>query len=604
MAGSNVRASWLRAGKVAGLVLAAALAGCSDDTTSPVAPDPGTAPRPETPNGPQAHDTGITPVVRRVELDFDVNGAFRPGVPITVTAVARGRREANEVNLELAVLDERGAAESGWRQVGSDRTALGRGAEHRMTRTLVFPEPGYYRVSARAFSSGPTPTQLAQGDSLILNSSYETLYILIDQNGGRLTDGFDPAVAGPGRLPMFGSFGPFVTARTRGSGGARTNAAPTGGALRQTTTSFRYYLDYDNQDTGTRRPVAGAEAEIKCLDASFNVVSTNYYTTAADGSFAFTCSSGYFDGSVRLRDIYSEVMSPGQVIAGVSYFNEGTVNNTRLVAANQYAAHVFVTLRQYVPTAEARFGNRWRPRLPVLVHATDATFPIHYDQTQDTMRTNHSRVFNEDGRFVTMHEYGHSYHYRAIERWNSYYCSPGGTHHTHLPYTLSCAFVEGFATFFAVWVAGNELTTGYHTDNGIETQTFYTNGDGVIIEGSVAGFLYDLVDGSAQRDNTANSAAFEETWDTAVYPGSFIADIMANCAPYTGTATSPTYTYYLDGADQLVYCMEGNVSAETQTANWRTTWSGVTRSPNFASPTGYSTSVVRTLWRRNFYGLT
>lgn len=599
MAGMHARVRrWPHAGTVAVLCLAGLLAACSDD--SPVGPpDPGPAPRPE--NGP--NDLGVTPVVPRVEVDFAVNGAFRPGVPIAITAIGRARRPADQSTLELVVHDEPSAAttpgeSAGWRRVGNTRGGLGVGAEHRVAHTITFDQPGYYRVSARAISSGPTPP-LAQGDSMIINTSYETLYILIDQNGGRLTNGYEPSAV-QGRVPLFGSFGPFVAgARTRGP---RTSISAGGtGPMNQTSTSYTFYFEYDNQDTGTRRPVPGAEAEIKCLDTSFNVYSTHYPFINPDGSFSFTCPYGYFDGSVYLRDIYSEVMGEGRVTGGVSYFNEGTAR--RLVAANQYAAHVFVTLRTYVPTVESRFGNHWRARLPVLVSTTSTTYGPAYYPTQDTVRTNYSRVFGEDGRFVTMHEYGHAYQYTAIERWNSSSCpSP---HYTHLVSSRSCAFVEGFATFLAVWVAGNELAnTTTNGDYGIETQTFYTNGDGLLIEGSFAGFLYDLVDGSGERDNAANTGAYEETWDTAVYPGSFIYDLLRNCAPYTLVSGTYTYTYYLDGADQVVYCMEGNVSAETYatawSSNWRTTWDGVSRGAT--TPAGYSTTLVRTLWKRNFYG--
>ena len=589
---------WPHAAKWGALALAAALAGCSDDSSPVGPPDPGPTPRPE--GG--ASDLGVTPVVPRVEVDFAVNGAFRPGTPVSVTLIARGRRQADEVNLELVVHDEPSAAATpgeaaGWRRVGTHRGTLGRGAEHRLAQTLTFDQPGYYRVSARALSSGPSPA-LARGDSLIINTDYETLYLLIDQNGGRVTNGFDPGALAA-RTPLFGSYGPFIAS---GRGAAlRRSIAPGGTPMNQTSTTYTYYIEYDNQDTGTKRPVPGAEAKIDCLDTSYNVYSTQYPFINTDGSFTFTCPFGYFNGSVRLVDLYSEVMGEGRVNGGVDYFWEGTAR--RLVAANQYAAHVFVTLHTYVPTVESRFGNHWRSRLPVLVSTTNSAYGPAYYPTQDTVRTNSTRVFGEDGRFVTMHEYGHAYQYMAIERWASSTCpSP---HYTHLVSSRSCAFVEGFATFLAVWVAGNEMAnTTSNGDYGIETQTFYNNGDGLLIEGSFAGFLYDLVDGSGQRDNSANNAAFEETWDTAVYPGSFIFDILQSCAPYTLSGTTYTYTYYLDGADQVVYCMENNVTAETfattWSPNWRTTWDGVSRTVTL--PAGYSTTLVRTLWKRNFYG--
>jgi hypothetical protein len=461
---------------------------------------------------------------------------------------------------------------------------------------VTFASPGFYRVSAHAVTSGPTPP-VAQGDSVIADVSDETLYILVDENGGRLLDRHD-ARAFEGRLPLFGSYGPFVPGARApgGAAAAASSVSPTGGPSRQTSTSYTYWIEYDNDDVGAKRPVGGATAEIKCLDTNFAPTGNPIYPTVnADGSFSFTCPYGYFDGSVLLRDWYSDVVKEDRTTGGVGYFNEiGTAR--RLVAASKHAAHVFVTLRTYVPVVEQRFGGRWRSRLPVWVSDTAGA---RYLPTKDTVNTNITRVFREPGRFVTLHEYGHAYQYKALETWSQTTACP--VHYTNLPSHRECAFPEGFATFLAVWVASNELTTDpyYTTDYNIETQTFYTNGDGINIEGSVAGFLYDLVDGSGQRDNSTNTAATEETWDTAVFPGSFIADVMVSCALYQ--ASTNAYTHYLSGADQLVYCLEGNVSAEGYTSLWRTTWDSLTRTATL--PAGYSSTLVRTLWRRNLYGV-
>jgi hypothetical protein len=583
-----------RAGTVTVLSLAAVLSACADDATLAGPPDPGRDPRPDF----EVVETSVPPVVPRVDLGFEVNGAFRPGLPIAITAVARGRRQADQMTLELLVHDEPAPTgtppeQAGRRRVGTLQGGVGRGAERRLSGTVTFASPGFYRVSAHAVTSGPTP-DIVQGDSLIMDVTDETLYILIEENGGRRLDRFD-ATAFAGRMPLFGSYGPFVPgARVRGAGPAAALLSPTGDPARQTSTAYTYWIEYDNDDVAAKRPVAGATAEIKCLDASYAPTGNPVYPTVnTDGSFSFTCPYGYFDGSVLLRDWYSEVVKEDRTTGGVSYFNEYTTNR-RLVAASKHAAHVFVLLHTYVPVVEQRFGGRWRQRLPVWVSDTAGA---RYLPTKDTVNTNVNRVFREDGRFVTMHEYGHAYQYKAIETWSQTTACP--VHYTHLPSHRECAFPEGFATFLAVWVAGNELTTGHNTDNGIETQTFYTNGDGINIEGSVAGFLYDMVDGSGQRDNAANTAAQEETWDTAVFPGSFIADVMASCSLYQ--ASTGAYTQYLSGADQLVYCLEGNVSAEGYTSYWRTTWDSLTRTAT--NPAGYSSTLVRTLWRRNLYGV-
>ena len=268
-------------------------------------------------------------------------------------------------------------------------------------------------------------------------------------------------------------------------------------------------------------------------------------------------------------------------------------------AANDYAAHAHVLLNRYVPIAEGRFGMT-RPRVPVIVHPTDSTFAINYNQVHDTIRTNYTRVFTQDGRFVTVHEYGHSYQWSAIEPWMRYYCSPNGEHFIDRQYEFSCAYVEGFATFFAVWVAGDSLTNTYYSDYTIENQTLYSGKDGAQVEGAVAGFLYDFVDGTTSPDGPNNETGTDESFDGVSYPGSFVAGLMRNCEVISGTTT---YTQF-DGIDLLVYCMEGNTTAKqaAETLGYYSWLSGDSVRRNATVPTGYSTDAVRRLWRQNFYG--
>lgn len=118
--------------------------------------------------------------------------------------------------------------------------------------------------------------------------------------------------------------------------------------------------------------------------------------------------------------------------------------------------------------------------------------------TVDRILSNQTRVFGEDGRWVTVHEYGHAFHRVALEPMASYFCSDDGEHSVGGAYTLSCALGEGFPDFFAAWVAGDRLTSSYgNSDYWFEQNGYRGNGDGSIIEGAVAGFFLDLVDSSS-----------------------------------------------------------------------------------------------------------
>ncbi|HEV2147131.1 MAG TPA: hypothetical protein VGR37_06995 [Longimicrobiaceae bacterium] len=593
----------------------ALLASCSDEREDPFGPDPGPAPRPEAPTGPSSDDTGDSPAIRRIGVDISATGSFRPGVPITVTTVARAQRPAEGVEYELIVLDaeDSGAGSRGrGRVLDRFRGALPQGGEHRLTGTVTFSQPGYYRIVATAASRRPESEPLyVPGRIPTIDFSSETLYVLVDESGGRVTRGPESTVIGPDRLPLYGSYGPFTSGRyrTQAPGGnlARANL----GQTRNTT--FTGTFVYYNDTTKVDEPIHDALLTIECLDANLQVYDRFTRTTDVNGKYSFTCTSGIFDGRIDLRNIYADVYGQDGEAAGMPYFNEMEGANRYLKAYNRFAAYVFATYRRYIPLAESRFGVYRRNAITAWVSPSDSTYPINYcDKVttlcprEDLIRQNYTRTFGADGTYVTMHEYGHAFHYRAIERPATYYCSSSGVHYIDAPHTLSCAFVEGFATFFSVWLLGDRLTYQYYSDYSVEKQSYWRNGDGVIIEGAAAGFFYDLVDGSGDKDES-NNTVYEESFDDAAYPGTFITNIMAKCAPWKSVTGGYEYTYYLDGLDQVVYCIEGNVSAETESqkhsTKWRQTWDGVTWSPTFSYPAGFSATTVRRLWKYNFYGV-
>lgn len=576
----------------AGLLAAVVLAACDDVTGG----NGGGGARPE--ESGSAHVTGDLPAVRRVGLNVRATGAFRPGAPIVVTASALARYGAANVDMDLLVLDD---DPNGPRTVAEFRGAMGQGNQRQVTATLTFPRAGYYRVLAQTRSTpasgGP---QLTVGDSAIIEGSSQLLYLLVDENGGRVTDGPDPSAVPAGRVATFGGFGPFVDARTSPGRTVPASVAPVGQPSRVVSVSrgiFRYY----NEDTRTYQPVPNAEVNVSCLDTNFAVVSRQVVRTASDGAFSFSCSGSYFDANIQLRNTYALVMGPQRQIAGIAYFNEGNGTSPVLNAENHYAAHVHVTLNKYVPLANSRFGVS-RPFIPVLVHPTDSVFPIHYDQVNDTIRTNYKRVFTQDGTFVTVHEYGHAYQWRAVEPPADYYCNPTGEHHVNQQYTKSCAFVEGWATFFAAWLAGDVLDGRYaYSDYYIENQTYYSGGkDGMQVEGSVAGFFYDFVDSSTAPDGYSNETGGDDTWDGVAYSGSFLASVLRNCTVNAGTTMYST----LLGLDEVVYCLEGNTTARASAAalGYTSWWAADSVTRGATAPTGYSTDAVRRLWRRNFYG--
>jgi hypothetical protein len=287
---------------------------------------------------------------------------------------------------------------------------------------------------------------------------------------------------------------------------------------------------------------------IQCYDSMANPIEIRIVDSNEAGAFSFSCPAGtkFFDGEAMLRHPGSlDVRGTGSSFVG-SYIDfqwyEGQQLDLR--AASDYAAHFYMMLRPNVHLVYSKFGY-FRPAAMAEV-AQDNNAPVNYVPWLDLIQSRPDHIFTWDqwGYFVTVHEYGHAYQYVAIEPWESYYCSPSGVHFIDGEYTLSCGYVEGFADFFAVWVAGHVLISGYGSDYQFEQNPFRSNGDGARIEGAVAGFFYDLVDGPYDPNGVNNQSTGSDD-DPDQYPGYWIAQLMRNC--------SVDGLQRLDGIDQSGY---------------------------------------------------
>ena len=573
-----------------GTLLLALLSACDDD---PV----GSQDR-ERPTDQSVAVIGDALATRRVDVDVHATGAFRPGAPIVVTSNARARY-GSDVQYDLVVLDADPPAAADApppsRTAATFRGTMGRGNQRQLTATITFPRAGYYRVLAvaQARPTGADSTTMA-GDSVLIEGSSETLYILVTENGGRLTDGYDPAAVPDGRQPLFGSYGPFIGTLPQGAG-----ASSSGGQTMQVNVS-RGMFWYWHEVAVAHRPVPNALIAVQCVDAARQPVGSVFTTaTRSDGSFSFSCTTGLYRATIHLQNTSVRVTNQDGSVAGVN-FTEAVGANPSLQANNYYAGHVFWLLNRYVPVAEQRFGVKRTAQLPIRV-STGTTDTTNYFPNEDLIRQNKARVFHEYGTFVTVHEYGHAFHWKAIEKPASYYCNPQNQHSISGQYNFNCAFVEGFADFFAMWVAGDSLRNSGSSDWALEVQTWYSGKDGAQVEGAVAGFLYDLVDGPSDPDGYNNTPLESETWDLVTYPGSFIALTMRECELSTSTTTFRD----LYGSDDLVYCLENSLTARADAATFNSPWYNYAAVNRWvANPSGFSQTAVRRLWRANFYGNT
>lgn len=585
---------------------------------------------------------GEFPSVPRVAVQLEASGPFRPGLPIAVTARASAQHNAEAVEFDLEVLDvpPEQRLTPGRRQLklGQWQGNLTSRAERQLTNVVTFSQPGYYRVLARTHArpGAGAATQTADGIAIrALDAAF--LWIVVDEEGGRLTNGFDSEVIDAQHLPLYGAYGPFrerpvrlgrnsagigvgdqgVASSTRlpasspglnvffASAGGSDDWAPraSGRSIGLTTNATSYVLqgEVEYLDLGPNpdewKPLTEGTVEGNCYGKSEPWLAwydlEDPYTVGIGyfGTFTVQCPTGYdyVDGRVNLEDVHSHTLGPGGNFPGV-YFEEYTGQTVELVVGNDHAAHFFLNLEKYAPIGANKFDHS-RSKVHAWVWDHSDTVGSHYDQIADRIVAAFGDVFNERGDFVAAHEYGHAFHYVALEQWNYYFCSDSGTHYMGTEYTPSCAFVEGFGDFFAGWVADADLIAGAGSDYDLERNLYKDNGDGLLIEGAVAGFLYDLVD-DANDPNGSNNQSTSSDDDSLSVDGSYVADVIQTCQLNSVTK--------LDGMDQFIYCAEESLSAQnvapTYSDEWRTSYTSV--SVSVSTP---GLQAIRALWLKNLY---
>lgn len=454
-------------------------------------------------------------------------------------------------------------------------------------------------------------------------TSHRTLWLLIAEDGGRLTNGFDAQVINEHGLPLKGSYGPFGAERRRlrrevsvdsmvsgtpdsaqatASSGSAQAVGPAqafgGGAI---VTGFARYNNMDVQPAVVA-PVGNTEVQVECFGKSdpflieYDLYYLFYTSTNISGGFTASCNAGfsYIEGYVRLRNSAMYAAGPNNAAAGVwfSGFDGESFNN--LMVANDNAAHTYLTARQWPPVVNARFG-RSRPR--PYYEVSEVGGPTHYDQVADLIRIGEDRVYTEDGLFVAVHEYAHAFHWVAIEPPRAYSCTENEHFFTEVE-NASCAFVEGFADFVALWVLGGVFQgSPFGGDDGLEANLYLGNPannlDGRRVEATVAAFLYDLADGAGELDSPSNTADGDD--DAIQIPASWIADVIEFC--------QLSFQYFsLAGADELVYCMEKSGDARLEALSLGFTWPIRVVSGWDQTVTTYDQSIIRDLWKLNFYG--
>ncbi len=569
---------------VASLVGAAlVLGGCSDEA-APIAPileqD-----RPDV-----TADDHLEPQARdRFHLNVSVAGSLKPGEPFQVRAWVRGLLSTAEVDFRIVLPEVEFARQTNWRvdrspvgltigSVSEQRAPLPAGAELEANARITIPAAGVYRVLAIVVKRSSEPD--FEGSVAIHHTQFKEVWVRVSERGGGVTLTQEAVTFEKQFVP---SPGPFRLTAAHKAPGATPRDDPSAQAVDNAQFQFVYY----HSELGVYRPVAGAWFYFEEYDAIDGTLLGTWSAIAdANGLVPAPC---YSYPNTRVES-YLDLGNPDVFIQNGRYSYGGRDCSVALetIILPSDPSHVYVNMTRIIPASRAFFSaSRGRVSVALLNTIPVSRYFPSPERIEIATAGNNRAVFNSPyGAFTQAHEYGHAMHYGGLGGYDHNGGPCPDPHYIYGPGTLGCAFREGFADYHAVVTFGADV--GYFLPN-IESNAYYSSGDGSIIEGPVASMLYDLTD-------PAN-----EAFDAVHFPGSYVGGTIRSCRLFGGYPS----TYRPNGSDHLVYCFERVVDAGTK--SYFPTRSSVFRptqvTSNVAAPAGWSLGAVRAIWRRNLRGL-
>jgi hypothetical protein len=362
-----------------------------------------------------------------------------------------------------------------------------------------------------------------------------------------------------------------------------------------------YHVTYWNADAnggaGAYEVLQGATYNLNITDdQTGQIINNQGGSIGQDGEVVICTWQGVgYNGSITLTSLDGNSVTP----TDAAYFGGGDTQQYsgyyELVATGN-ASRVFMNL---IPTTSGSQSLLGYARPPIFVNVGGSS--TYYSQSEDRIHIGTSDIWGEWGIFAVAHEYGHAAHQRALGGIQGFGDCPGSGHYIDGSYNLGCAWTEGFADFHGAYTRRDALTMGTGSDYSIERNLYYSSGDGSIIEGAVAAFLYDLVDGPNDPDGSANQSDGVDD-DSVQYSGNYLANLMRTCnvvfySPNRGE----------NGIDDLVYCLERQVDPAVRNSSvyFPTRpefWKATSESEGAAEPPTWSQTAIRALWTHNLYG--
>lgn len=547
-------------------------------TACAIEPEGMLSPESRTPE-PAADQEGDITITPQFDLQLLPAGQLRPG-QIRLNAIVRANIAAPNFRFRVVAPDVEIAKANGWtaRRAWSASTfpavaqfshGLGRGQSLNHNLVLDVPSVGYYRIILTAATEELQP-QIVNGN-IVHNIAQKEFWLWVDEEGGTITSEFERS-----RIPAgyIGRPGPLTRIPSRQARGLAPAWSPS------TEIQVRYY--HSNPDSGLI-PHRDARVVMKIYDQyEGRYVWEGDLFTDGSGNFTADCPyPGSYDTNeyyIYAEDSYSRVL-PGTSLASFSTHSGDPLcdNATNLIQVGEWA-RVFDYFKHIVPNSRTLFGFT-RGRIDVRPHF----YPDKASFTSGNNSINFPSgyIWGPSGYFYAAHEYGHALHHQALGGLNPGWTSCPDPHQVLQASEYGCALSEGFANFHAVYVGG--IRSAWY-----QTIVALTGGlsVGPKVEGAVAAFFFDLVDGSGTFLETS------ESHDTTQYPGSYVATIMKTCKYNTSSRAS--------GIDHIVYCLERSLSSRTGHH-----WSDRPAVSNFVEaatePSGWSPAAIYNNWHWDIY---
>lgn len=621
----------------------ALLVGCTDRQHSPSAPEVGPLLGTAAVAGEPGPDFVIHP---RFALELDVEGALKPGHPIHLTVRGEAFFPTQDAEIRLTLPEVAAAERSTWEVVElplnedlpphlRTRQGFAAGERFRERATVTIPEPGYYNVTATVIQH--SDDWRTDGGRLVGTGAGQSLWLWIDERGGRVTEGFDPSVfpAGtrraPGPLgldrkpPRLHHPGTVVTCTVSPSesmviasecpdnSGLTFNPPPPPDQPATATVTVTYR---DQGTGGTTRPLADAWVAWKVFDTSTGaeVARSGGYTNATGVSPTIDCK-----GPTSTRSLVVTVHTENRKAEVKNHINSNPDRTTVAqppavpcggnvpVAAGDEQSHLFSNLNKTWDGHRSRFGAD----PPAIIRA--GMYPVsarrtHYDYNAVELHIEPGwdTIWREYGVLVAAHEYGHlwqdKYLYQspANNGLMRYYTNcPTPEHPPGNRSNFGCAWGEAFADWYAVVVRESDLPTWrrdleenrYHLQC---TGTLCTD-DGSIVQGAVHAFLWDITDPTGETGDDVQKAPAD------------VAQAVKTCE--VSLQVNGSFFPY-NGVDHIIWCMEDRfpyqVPMYTSTGEQMMTFFNTRPQSSWANDArGWAvdrfSNNFRRLWLRNLY---